>query len=27
VISVECLGTDENLAASIGWLREQIAAA
>ena len=27
VISVECLGTDENLAASIDWLREQIAAA
>ena len=25
VLSVECLGTDENLAASIGWLREQIA--
>lgn len=27
VISVECLGTDENLKASIGWLRDQIAAA
>jgi sugar phosphate isomerase/epimerase len=27
VISVECLGTDENLTASIGWLREQIATA
>ena len=27
VISVECLGTDENLAASIDWLREQIAGA
>jgi inosose dehydratase len=27
VLSVECLGTDENLAASIGWLREQIAGA
>jgi sugar phosphate isomerase/epimerase len=27
VISVECLGTDENLAASIGWLRHEIAAA
>jgi len=27
VVSVECLGTDENLAASIGWLRDQIAAA
>lgn len=27
VLSVECLGTDENLAASIGWLREQIASA
>jgi sugar phosphate isomerase/epimerase len=25
VISVECLGTDENLTASIDWLREQIA--
>ncbi len=25
VISVECLGTDENLTASINWLREQIA--
>ena len=25
VICVECLGTDENLAASIDWLREQIA--
>jgi len=24
VLSVECLGTDENLQASIGWLREQI---
>ena len=24
VISVECLGTDENLAASIAWLREQL---
>jgi len=24
VLSVECLGTDENLAASIAWLREQI---
>jgi len=24
VVSVECLGTDENLSASIGWLREQI---
>jgi len=27
VVSVECLGTDENLAASIGWLRHEIAAA
>ncbi len=27
VISVECLGTDENLAASIDWLRRQIATA
>ena len=27
VVSVECLGTDENLAASIGWLRDEIAAA
>jgi sugar phosphate isomerase/epimerase len=27
VISVECLGTDENLTASINWLREQIATA
>ncbi len=27
VISVECLGTDENLTASIDWLREQIATA
>jgi len=27
VISVECLGTDENLTASIGWLKEQIATA
>jgi inosose dehydratase len=27
VISVECLGTDENLEASIDWLREQIATA
>ena len=27
VISVECLGTDENLAASIDWLRQQIAGA
>jgi len=27
VISVECLGTDENLEASIGWLKEQIAGA
>jgi inosose dehydratase len=27
VLSVECLGTDENLAASIDWLREQIAGA
>jgi len=25
VISVECLGTDENLTASIDWLRQQIA--
>ncbi|GAH58443.1 unnamed protein product [marine sediment metagenome] len=25
VISVECLGTDEDLDASINWLREQIA--
>jgi len=24
-LSVECLGTDDNLAASIGWLREQLA--
>ena len=24
VVSIECLGTDENLEASIGWLREQI---
>ena len=24
VVSVECLGSDENLAASIGWLRERI---
>jgi sugar phosphate isomerase/epimerase len=27
IISVECLGTDENLSASITWLREQIAGA
>jgi sugar phosphate isomerase/epimerase len=27
VISVECSGTDENLAASISWLREQLAGA
>lgn len=27
VLSVECLGTDENLEASITWLREQIASA
>jgi sugar phosphate isomerase/epimerase len=26
VVSVECLGTEANLEASIGWLREQIAA-
>ena len=27
VLSVECLGTDENLTASIDWLRQQIATA
>jgi len=24
IVSIECLGTDDNLTASIGWLREQI---